>query len=171
MDNIHTLLFQKGSGSVVNSFTQWGIVCAKVPFKAGCSTKELPTNDWYDEHGDDTYIPSYLRMQAYDVEFEMAYKGEELATNPFDLDLAFTQIGAFKNWLSGNDSEGGSGATLKIYSPYATIGRQNCYLQSISDEEPHVQTKEQGGNLYHENVVTFKVTFRVRDPVTNITLS
>ena len=30
--------------------------------------------------------------------------------------------------------------------------------------------KSMGGNDYHENVVTFKVKFRVTDPTTNITL-
>lgn len=170
MDGIHKLLFSKGGASVVDSYAQWGIVCVKVPFKAGCRTKKLPNREWFDEHGDDTYIPKKLMMEAYDAEFEMAYKGEELASNPFDLDLAFQKIDAFKKWLSGNDTSEGSGAEFRIYSPYSTIGRQGCYLLEISDEAPHVQTKGVGSRLYHENVVTFKVKFRVTDPVTNITL-
>lgn len=171
MDDIHCLKFKKGDGNVVNSFTQWGIVCASVPFKAGGSVKELPENDWYDEHGTDVYIPAKTMFESYDAEFVMAYKGQELATNPFDLDLALTQINAFKKWLTGNDTENGSGAELKIYSPYSTIGRQGCYLKSIDDENPIVMTKEENGNLYHENIVTFKVTFRVTDPITNVVLS
>lgn len=105
-------------------------------------------------------------FEAYDAEFEMAYAGQELATNPFDLDLALTQIETFKKWLTGNNTENGSGSELKIYSPYTTIGRQGCYLLEISNEEPHVQLKQEGSNLYHENIVTFKVKFRVTDPVT-----
>ena len=171
MDAINCLLFQKGSGNVVNSYTQWGIVCCKVPFKAGCKTKELAKNGWQDEHGEDTYIPSKLMFEAYDAEFEMAYKGEELATNPFDLDLAFTRISAFKKWLSGNDTTSGSGAELKIYSPFETIGRQGCYLLEISDEEPCVLTKQSKGNIYHENVATFKVKIRITDPMTDIVLT
>ena len=171
MDAINCLLFQKGSGNVVNSYTQWGIVCCKVPFKAGGKTKELAKNGRQDEHGEDTYIPSKLMFEAYDAEFEMAYKGEELATNPFDLDLAFTRINAFKKWLSGNDTTSGSGAELKIYSPFETIGRQGCYLLEISDEEPCVLTKQSKGNIYHENVATFKVKFRITDPMTDIVLT
>lgn len=116
-------------------------------------------------------MPSKLMFEAYDAEFEMAYYGKELATNPFDLDLAFTHISAFKKWLTGNDTTSGTGSELKIYSPYSTIGRQGCYLIEISDEDPQVQLAQQGSNLYHENVVTFKVKFRVTDPMTDISLT
>lgn len=166
MEERYTLLLQKEGGNVVNSFTQWGIVCAKVPFKAGWKTKDLPKRDWKDENGEDVYIPAKIPVEAYDAEFEMAYKGQELSSNPFNLHLALAQIDAFKKWLTGNDTEEGSGAMLSIYSPYSTIGRQKCYLLEIGSEEPHVQVKQEGNNLYNENVVTFKVKFRVTDPVT-----
>lgn len=171
MNDRYALLFQKGSGSIVNSTTQWNIVCSDVPFKAGGSVKKPAARDWPDEHGEDSYIPNKTMFEAYDVEFKLAYKGQELASNPFNLHLAFQQIDSFKKWLSGNDSENGSGAVFKIYSPFATIGRQGCYLLEISDEDPCVMTKQSAGNLYNENVVTFKVKFRVTDPLTNITLS
>lgn len=169
MNDRYTLLIQKGNGSVVNSFTEWGIVCCKVPFRAGGKTKDLPKRDWFDEQGEDVYTPAKMMFEGYDAEFDMAYKGQELATNPFDLSIAFDSIRSFKKWLSGNDTENGSGSLLKVYSPYSTIGR-TCYLLEISDEEPHVQIKEESGNLYNENVVTFKVKFRVVDPMTDIIL-
>lgn len=171
MDNNYKLLFQKGSGTVVDSFSQWGIVCREVPFKVGGKSKEPAKREWYDEHGDDAFIPNKLMLEAYDAEFEMAYKGQELATNPFNLSLAMTNIGNFKKWLTGNDNSSGTGAELKIYSPYSAIGRQKCYLLDIDDEEPCVMTKQEGGNVYNENVVTFKVKFRVTDPLTDITLT
>lgn len=171
MDDKYTLKFQKGTNAVVNSYTQWQIVCCNVPFKVGGKTKELPKRNWYDEHGEDTYIPNKIMFEAYDVEFTLAYKGKELAdSNPFDLSLAMEHIDAFKKWLTGNDTTSGSGAELKIYSPYSAIGRQGCYLLDFPDEDPHVYTKLEAGNLYNENVVTFKVKFRVTDPLTNITL-
>lgn len=171
MDNRYTLLIQKGSGSVVNTFSEFGIVCCKVPFKAGGKTKEPAKREWSDEHGDDAFLPSKLMFQAYEAEFEMAYSGKELATNPFNLSLAASHITAFKKWLTGNDTVSGSGSELKIYSPHATIGRQKCYLMEISDEDPCVVTAHENGNVYNENVVTFKVKFRVTDPMTDITLS
>lgn len=172
MNDIHTILFQKaGSETVVNSYTQWGIVCSKVPFAVGTETKELAKRNWYDEHGEDTYIPSQLMFSAYDAEFEFAYKGQELATNPFDLSLALAQIDAFRKWLTGNDTSSGSGAELRIYAPFSTIGRQGCHLVSFSDEDPVVHVKEEQGNVYNENVLTFKATFHVTDPMTDITLT
>lgn len=171
MNGIYTLKFKKDGGSVVDSFTQWGIVCAKVPFKAGGKVKELSKRTWYDEQGDDVYIPSKLMFEAYDVEFELAYMGKEMSANPFNLSLAFNKVNAFKKWLSGNDTQNGSGAELSIYSPYSTIGRQGCFLLEISDESPEVHTRQEKGNIYCENILTFKVKFRVTDPMTNITLT
>ena len=166
MDERNTLFIQKESGSVVNTYTQWHIACLNVPFKVGGKTKELAKRDWPDENGEDTYFPQQMMLEAYDAEFEMAYCGKELASNPFNLSLAVTQIDSFKKWLSGNNVAGGSGTELKIYSPYSTIGRQGCYLIEISDEDPHLQTVQDGNNIYHENVVTFKVKVRVTDPMT-----
>ena len=171
MDARYGLYIKKGDAPAVNTFTEWRIACCKVPFRTGGDVKDLPNRNWPDEHGDDTYMPARLMFQGYDAEFEMAYQGEELSTNPFNLSLAFAQMDAFKKWLTGNDTDGGSGTTLMIYSPYSAIGRQECYLKKISDEDPCVQTKSMGGGLYHENVVTFKVTFRVCDPMTNVTLA
>ena len=171
MEDRYCLLFQKGEGTVVNSFTQWGIVCCNVPFNAGGKTKQLASRSWHDEHGDDAYIPAAVKFEATDVEFEFAYKGQELASNPFNLSLAASQIDAFKLWLSGNDTSAGSGAEMKIYSPFSAIGRQGCYLLEISNEEPKLQLKQERGNLYNENIVTFKAKFRITDPVTNIVLN
>lgn len=167
MDNRNALLIKKGNGAVVNSYTQWNIACCKVPFKVGGKTKDLPKRDWHDEQGEDTYIPNKLMIEAYDVEFELACV---VNSSSFDLLGALAKIDAFKKWLSGNDSENGTGAELAIYSPYSTIGRQGCYLLEISDEEPHLQMKQTAGNIYNENVLTFKVKFRVTDPNTQITL-
>lgn len=165
-------MMKKGDESVVNSYTTWSIACCKVPFSAGGKTKELPKREWYDEHGDDVYIPGKMMMEAYDVEFEL---GCVVNGNALNLSAALEKITSFRKWLTGNDDLSqhpeGTGAEFKIYSPYSTIGRQGCYLLEISDEEPHLQLKESAGNVYKENVLTFKVKFRVTDPVTDITLT
>lgn len=166
MDNKYILLFKKeGSDTVVNSFTRWAIVCAHVPFKAGGKTKDVAKRSWYDEHGEDAYVPEDLMFEAYDAEFEFAYVGRELASNPFDLGLAYATIKSFKEWLTTD------GSVMSIYSPYASIGRKGCYLLEMNNEECCVQTVQQGSNVYNENVLTFRAKFRVTNPVTDITLS
>ena len=67
MDDIHTLYIKKGD-TTVNTFAQWGIVCCKPPFHAGGETKDLPKREWFDEHGEDTYLPSRLFFKSYDEE-------------------------------------------------------------------------------------------------------
>lgn len=171
MNAVNCVLFQKGDGAVVNSYNEWGIATRKVPFKTGGKVKSLAKTDWKDEHGADEYFPAKLCFEPYEIEVEFAYAGRELASNPFNLSLATTQIANFINWLSGNDSENGTGSELKIYFPYTGIGRQKCRLSEISDEDPHLQLVQVGSSLYNENVVTFKVKFMVTDPVTYITLS
>ena len=168
MDAKYGLIIKRGSDSTVNTFTRWGIACVKIPFKAGGNVKSPAKRDWFDEHGEDAYIPNKLMFEAYDVEFEVACV---INGNVWNLSQSFAKIDSFKKWLSGNDTNAGSGAELKIYSPYSTIGRQGCHLLSISDEEPHLQLKTESGNIYKENVLTFKVKFRVTDPMTNIELS
>lgn len=171
MDSRNALLFKKGDGAVVNSYTEWNIACCKAPFSTGGKAKELPKREWHDEHGDDVYIPKKLMMEGYDVEFELACV---VNSDNFNLAGALSKIDAFKKWLTGNDDltkhPEGTGAGFQIYSPYSTIGRQGCYLLEISNEEPHLQMKQTKGSLYNENVLTFKVKFRVTDPMTNITL-
>ena len=168
MDAKYGLIIKRGSGSPVNTFTRWGIACIDIPFNGGGKTKSPAKREWFDEHGEDTYLPSKLMFEAYDAEFEVACV---IDGNVWDLSQSFERIDSFKKWLSGNDSTAGSGVELKIYSPYSTIGREGCYLLEISDEEPHLQLKSQSGNIYKENVLTFKVKFRVTDPMTNITLN
>ena len=170
MDSRYGLLLQKGDGDVVNTFVTWGIACVRVPFTDGDELKDVAKRDWPDEHGEDSYIPAKLKVKAYDAEFEFAYCGSELASNPFDVHLAVERIAAFRRWLTGNDTVEGSGADLKIYSPYTRVGRQHCYLSKFSDKDLHVQLKQSSGAVYNENVATFKAVFRVCDPVTDIVL-
>ena len=165
------LLIQKTGQSVVNTYTQWGIVCSKADFKPGGKIKSLPERSWYDEHGKDVYIPVKTMLDGGEVEFEMAYKGQELSSNPFNLSLAFDAISNFKKWLTGNNTDNGSGAEMNIYSPFTGRGYSGCYVTEISNEDPVVMLKTERGNLYNENVVTFNVKFYVTDPATSIVLS
>lgn len=149
----YTLLMQKmkEGASVKDSLTDFDIVCTSVPFE-GTEVKELPSNNWLDEDGDDTYIPDVLPISGYDMEIGMCYKGA--------LSSCYTKMKAFRDYLTGKD---GSGAAMKIYSQYTGIGRQNVYCTSISDPE------FSKSNI--DEVLEFSVTLHVTDPVTDVVLN
>lgn len=149
----YTLLFQKSKtgSSVKDSLADFGMVCTDVPFMPCGETKELPKRDWIDEDGEDTYIPDSIPLSAFDWEIEMGFKGE--------LASAQGALKKFTEYLTGKD---GSGAELKVYSKYTGIGRQGIYFMGMSD---FVFSKT---NI--DEVVTFKVNFRVTDPSSNVVL-
>lgn len=151
----YAILFKKmkSDALVVDPFDDWGIVCKDFPFKLYGEAKELPSQDWHDEHGDDEYIPSELRISAYEIDVEFVYKG--------DMNTANTNIMAFLDYLTG---KGGTGAELMVYDTYTRIGRQGVRYVSVDDDI--FWRQEEGGD-----VVVFVVTFKVNDPTTDITLS
>lgn len=138
---------------VVDTLDNWGIVCKEFPFKLYGEAKELPSHDWKDEDGDDEYIPSELPIAAYELEVEFAYKGEMNSANE--------KIRGFLDYLTGR---GGTGAELMVYDTYTKIGRRHARYVNVGEDVFHRQ--EDGGD-----VVVFNVTFKVNDPVTDITLS
>lgn len=143
----------KDDASVVDTFNDWGIVCKSFPFKLYGEAKELPSKDWKDEDGDDEYIPDELKIASYEVEVEFAYKG--------DINTANVKIKSFLDYLTGR---GGTGAELMVYDTYTKIGRQSVRFVSVEDDV--FWRQEDGGD-----VVVFVVTFKVNDPVTDITLA
>lgn len=137
---------------VVDTFDNWGIVCKDFPFKLHGEAKELPVTDWKDEDGDDEYIPNELKIASYEMDVEFVYKG--------DMNTANTKIKGFLDYLTGR---GGTGAELMVYDTYTKIGRQKVRFVSVDPDVFYRQ--EEGGD-----VIVFVVTFKVNDPVTDITL-
>lgn len=146
----YTFIMQKTTdGAVVkDSYTDFDIVCTEVPFTHFADTKELPSNDWGGEDGEDVYIPKTLPLKAYDMTLNLCYKGP--------VETAYLAIKSFRDYLIGAD---GDGAALKVYMPYTGIGRTDVYLKSFSPEDFWLDTDEE--------VVLFNITFRVTNPKDN----
>lgn len=142
----------KNDSVVKDSLSDFGMVCTDVPFIPKGEAKDLASNDWKDESGEDVYIPDVIPTQAYDWEIEMAYKGP--------LSYCYTRLKTFIDYLTGRD---GSGSAMKVYSSYTGVGRQGVYYKNISDLE---FTRS---NI--DEVLTFTLTLRVTDPDTDIILS
>lgn len=141
-------------------------MCQECPFKHLPETKDLPKREWYDEDGEDVYVPTDgLKMKAYDMEVKFLYVGTE--------DAMADDLKGFIDFICGRTNVvNGSVVTvdvkknvmLKVYDEYTDTGRQGVYVQSVDNE------------LYFFNDVSvdaiaqFKVKFRVTDPVTEIVL-
>ncbi len=146
------ILMQKTTADapVKDSLESFGVVCTDFPFRIGGETKDLPSRDWPDEDGEDTYIPARLPLKAYDIEVGFCYTG--------GLGLAASNLTAFRNYLTGAD---GSGAEMKIYNSHTKIGRTGVYLLELDDEaEFHVSGSEE--------VLTFKAKFKVTNPTDDV---
>ena len=151
----YSIYFRKDkTGSpVIDTNAKWKIVCKDFPFKPSGEAKELSKRDWSDENGEDTYFPSELKIKAYDLDVEFAYKG--------NVNTANTQIKNFLDYLTGVSD---IGTSLSVYDTYTNIGRKGIYFKSINPDL-FVRKTDEG------DVVTFKITFRVTDPITQITLN
>lgn len=150
----YSMLMQKmkDGSAVKDSLTDFGIVCTDAPFMPFGEVKELASNDWPDEDGEDTYIPAQIPLASYDMEIGLAYKG--------GLGSCYTKIKAFRDYLTGRDNNGGA---MKVYLPYPGIGRQNVYFKSMTDWEFDKSDVDE--------VLTATLTLRVTDPVTDVILN
>lgn len=141
----HSIIFQKEKeGSPIKDLiNDFGMVCLSFPFQLGFETKEVTSDDWVDEDGEDSFEPDILPLKAYDLEASMGYEGTDFNT----------KIDTFINYLIGAD---GNGAKLKVYNTHSNIGRKGLRFVKY---EPEISSSE---------LNTFKVTFRVTDPRTSI---
>lgn len=161
-----TLLIRKtGESTVYSSLAIWNIACTEVPFEVGAESKELYKNDWKDENGEETYIPTTIPMKAYDMKVKFAYKGAIASAYSALTNFRDFLIGTAATYvtINGTSTLADGGASLDLYFPYTGIGRTKCYLKQFSDGE-FVQSNK-------DDVLEFTATFRVTDPITSITLT
>lgn len=133
----------------VRDSKEWNIWIKSVPFKVFPDMKDIPSRDWYDENGDDEFLPSTPFYKAYEIECEFVYVGAYESAN--------TQIKSFLKYLA-------EGGFFKFYDTYTKIGRTN--IRYVSNDEDIFYRRE--GN---DDIVQFKVTLKVNDPITDITLT
>lgn len=153
MDN-KILIKKEATGAkvydIASAFDVW---CQELPFAVGYEVKEPVVRDWRDEDGEDSYTEEGQFVQAYDMTVKWAAKGPSGSVK--------AKIAKFLSYLSGRD---GSGVKLSMYSMWTGIGRQHIRLKKVGDTA-HL---DRCGNF---EVVTIETTFRVEDPMTEITLT
>lgn len=151
MNNYKGILFKKGTESVYSS-TKWGCyVMDSMYIPVATKAKNIASQSWYDEHGDDEYIPEVLYYEPVEATIDFVYKGKVSDAN--------TQIRAFINYLRGG--------YFNFYDEFHKIGRQQVRLLDFSDDAELVYVSNAGDDC----VATFSITVKINDPVTDITLA
>lgn len=143
-------------GQTVDTYIAYKVVCQECPFKYLPEVKEPAKRDWFDEDGEDSYIPATgLRMKAYDMEVKFLYVGTEQDMHD--------DLKDFIDFIYGKNTNGSP--CLAVYDDYTKTGRRGVYTSEVSNELL----------IYNDSdtdvVAQFKVKFRVTDPVTDIDLS
>lgn len=139
-------LYIRKKGVVKNIKDDFGIYHKSVPYVLFPKVKEPFKNSWYDENGDDEYLPAVPTYESYEMKIDFVYEGT--------LNSANNKIKDFLSFLQGGYFE--------IYDEYSGIGRQKVRYVSV-DTDGYLYRRE-------KDVVEFSVTFKVNDPITQITL-
>ena len=147
---------------VKESVASWGVWCKSIPFKILDKVKDPAKRNWYDQHGDDEYMPSEgLYIEAYTMKVEFGIRSTATSsggtTIPADKNVR-DKMQSFIDYLR-------TSGMMKMYSSYTRVGRQYVRLEAINDN-----AKWQKGEDGYWFLI-FEMTFKVNDPVTDITLS
>lgn len=138
-------------GNAFDTLKKYGLYIKHSPFGLAPKIKNIISQSWLDQDGDDVYIPRAVTYEAYELNLEFVYcKGGEARAE------ANAKIAAFIQEISGK--------WLQIYDSYTHQGRQAVYLESF-DDDPKFQRR--GNN----DVIVFTAKFKVNDPLTNIELT
>lgn len=136
---------------VKETIADFDIYCADMPFKLLVEAKEPSKRDWFDEHGDDEYIPDGgLKLKAYTMDVKFCCKGDKNSSNE--------KINKFLKYLTGLD---GTGVELKMYCTWTKIGRKGIRFDKLNDKAELVRDND-------GDVLVFTITFKVNDPVSDI---
>lgn len=140
----------KEGSSVIDS-SKWNIYVKHIPFQIAGEVKNVNTETWLDENGDDEFVPDTLLYKAYEMVCDFVFIGTHGTAN--------AKINDFINYLSRD-------GMFSIYDTYTKIGRTNVRF-SKGDSNPKVLYRRDGDN----DIVVFSLTLKVNDPITQITLT
>ena len=137
---------EKDGAEVIDTIDSFGMYCMENPFKTCSEVKEPTKRTWYDEHGDDEYIPKDgLYMSSYENKVKFGFKGKAYGANE--------KLKAFLQYLRGG--------MMKMYCEFNGVGRKNVRLKSV---DPVLYRNVQGD----EEILILSVTFKFNDPITDV---
>lgn len=146
MDYYKIYLQKEVDGAEVKeTIADFGMYCMEDPFILYSEVKDVTKRSWYDEHGDDEYVPeSGLYIQSYENSVKFGFKGDEFGANK--------RLRSFLDYLRSG--------MMKMYCEFNQVGRQCVRFKSV--KQSLYRSKEDGDIL----IVT--ITFKFNDPVTDV---
>lgn len=66
----------RGSKTAYETVADFGIYCREFPFAYNWEAKDLYSNNWYDEDGDEEFIPPTLKVKSYNLTATFVAKGD-----------------------------------------------------------------------------------------------
>lgn len=168
----YRLLIQQDGGPVIDTYESFGVVCQEFPFKYLPETKELPKRDWYDEDGEDVYVPKDgLRFAAYDLEVKFLYVGKDtnMSSDLKDfIDYLYGRINYVKD-DKGNvvkvTTNVKKDVMLAVYDEYTKTGKSGVYMREITSNLFDIS------DIDPDAIAIFSARFRVTDPISDIVLN
>jgi hypothetical protein len=164
MEHYKRFLIQKenkylNDGTTLNDVTvhdsdEWNIRITKYPFKIKGDAKDVPSNDWLDQSGKESFVPDIIPIKAYETTVEFVFKGTK--------GTAGTKIKAFLDYLA-------YGGYFQMYCEWCRRGLQHVRYGGYDTNAEYLNNDDDDVNGI--DVITFKVKLEVDDPETNITLT
>lgn len=90
-------------------------------------------------------------MKSYTMDVKFCCKGGKGSSN--------AKIAAFIDYLTGRDN---TGAEMKMYCTWTRVGRKGIRFEKLNDDAELVRDDD-------GDILVFTVTFKVNDPVTDVT--
>ena len=154
-----TLKIKIGSASAWDIETQYSgkIVLLDMPMNIPLKPKNIYSHSWFDENGDDEYIPSTLYYEPVTIAMKFGAKVDNQSSTG-------TLRATVKQFLDAI-----IGKTFSFYAPVQGIGRGDCRVESLGEDAQYHNLPIAGGSSYEERLV-FTVNVKINDPYTPVTL-
>lgn len=140
---------QTAEDSVAINTTEWGLIAKSNPFPLLPTPKEIYSNNWMDENGEEEYVDDIYYQS---IEFKVAFYVKTLGKTSEQ--TLRSQIDDFFRKISKGE--------FMIYDSYTGIGRRK--VRYAGYEEESFKRSENWSRAI------FTVSFKVNDPTTRIVL-
>lgn len=149
---LNTIKLQIGN-TVKDLREDFGFVCTEGPsYTPLGKAKRLSSNSWFDENGDDVYIPSKMYVESGTLKIPIGYQGARGSGKG--------HLKALVTWLLGRGGDELTQDGILLYSAFIDEGFKKATLDEISEPEYCY--------LGDFELLETVITFNIPDPLDNV---